>query len=216
LVLLALLLYRYRHKRRVQAFLHKFTPFKVSPYTDLEKKRSSMGAGLLFTDGSHGDVLMHEKRSSLGYGTILPAPVTHPDPAAARPERTDGPAPLITALPNRRPGSPISPFDVSPLSSGFPQSPPPTVPRRSSQDSIGGISIASSGIFSPSLLSWPMPPSAAPSIGTSPPASSHGNLADLAAKYKPLEPTKPMTPTASMAAAKPATPSNWKKPPGWD
>jgi hypothetical protein len=61
-----------------------------------------------------------------------------------------------------------------------------------------------------------MPPSAAPSVGTSPPASSHGNLAELAARYKPLEPTKPMTPTTSMAAPKPATPSNWKKPPGWD
>lgn len=218
LVLLALLLYRNRHKRRVQAFLTKFTPFKMSGYTDLDRKRSSMGGGLLFTDGYHGDALMNEKRSSLGYGTGLPPPVTHPNPATTRPERPDGPPQLITTFGNRRPGSPISPFEVSPLSANFPQSPPPTVPRRSSQDSLGGISIASSGIFSPSLLSWPMPPSGAPSVTTSPPPTSHGNqLAELAAKYQPMTPTKPMTPTGNfMAPSQPATPSNWQKPPGWD
>jgi hypothetical protein len=243
LVLLALLLYRYRRTRRVQAFLAKCTPFKVAPYSDLEKQRSSMGADLLFTDGHHGDVFLssNEKRHSLGYGTILPPPpVTQPDRTASRPlERPDGPlpAPLITAaLPRsqQRPGSPMSPFDVSPMSPGFPQSPPPTVgPRRSSQDSLGGISIASSGIFSPSLLSWPMPPS----TGTSPPSTSHANhsssnshgtnnntnnLAELQAKYKPLTPSRPTTGGNGGVVAKPmtpvtpASPSNWKKPPGWD
>lgn len=218
-MLLALLLYRYRHKRRVQAFLTKFTPFKTSAYTDIEKKRSSMGADLLFTDGYHGDALMNEKRSSFGYGTVLPAPVTHPNPATTRPERPDGPPPLITTFGNRRPDSPISPFEVSPLSINFPQSPPPTVPRRSSQDSLGGISIASSGIFSPSLLSWPMPPSGPPSVGTAtPPATSHGHqLSELAAKYKPMIPTKPMTPTGKqITSSQPATPSNWQKPAGWE
>ncbi len=217
-VLLALLLYRYRHKRRVQAFLNKCTPFKVSAYTDSEKKRSSMGASLLFTGGYHGDALMNEKQSTVGYGAILPAPVTHPDPAAARPQRADGPALLITTLGTRRPDSPLtSPFEVSPFSDGFPQSPPPTVPRRSSQDSLGGISIASSDIFSPSLLSWPMPPSSgAERAGSSRPPSSH--LSDLAAKYQPLTPTKPMTPSGRpRTPSQPATPSsNWQKPPGWD
>ena len=225
-VLLALILYKYRHKRRVQAFLNKFTPFKVAAYSDLEKKRSSMGAGLLFTDGYHGDALMNEKRTSLGYGAILPAPVTHPDPAAARPERPDGPPQLTTAFSNRRPGSPISPFEVSPVSAEFPRSPPPTVPRRASQDSLGGVSIASSSVFSPSLLSWPSPPSGTQSVmslppSTShgmPPSTSHGNLAQLAAKYQPLTPTKPpMTPTGNPGmSSQPVTPSNWQKPSGWD
>ncbi|AEO68357.1 uncharacterized protein THITE_128078 [Thermothielavioides terrestris NRRL 8126] len=172
-----------------------------------------MGAGLLFTDGHHGDVLMNEKRTSIGYGTLLPSPVTHPSPTAARAERPDVPPPLVTTVPARRPESPMSPFEVSPMSPGFPQTPPPTVPRRSSQDSVGGISIASSGVFSPSLLSWPMPPSAAPSAGTSPPTTSHGNVADLAARYKPMTPTKPTTPMKPVA---PPTPSNWKKPADWD
>lgn len=222
LVFLALFLYKYRRTRRVQAFLSRFTPFTVAPYTDLEKKRSSMGAGLLFTDGYHGDVLMDEKRHSIGYGTILAPPLTHPDRATTRPERADAPPPLITTLPqHRRPGSPISPFEMSPMSPGFPQSPPHATvgPRRSSQDSLGGISIASSGIFSPSLMSWPMPPST--TGGSSPPTTSHGpgeqpttNLADLAARYKPLTPTtKPSTPAR---LATPATPSNWQKPAGWD
>ena len=228
-MLLALVLYKYRHKRRVQAFLNKYTPFKVSAYSDLEKKRSSMGAGLLFTDGYHGDALMNEKRSSLGYGAILPTPVTQPDPAAARPERSDGPPQLVTSfISSNRPGSPISPFEVSPLSAEFPRSPPPTVPRRSSQDSLGGVSIASSSVFSPSLLSWPIPPSGTQSMMSLPPSSSqgmplppsssHGNLSQLAAKYQPLTPTRPpMTPTNNPSMlSQPATPSNWKKPAGWD
>jgi hypothetical protein len=73
-VLLALFLYRYRHRRRVQAFLTKYTPFKVAPYTDLERKRSSLGAGLLFTDGCHGDALMTEKRGTVDYGAFSPRP----------------------------------------------------------------------------------------------------------------------------------------------
>jgi hypothetical protein len=228
LVLLALLLYKYRYKRHVQAFLGKVTPFRISPYTKSEKKRSSMGAGLLFTNGYHGVTLINEKRS-----TNLPAPVTYPDPAATRPESPDGPPQLITTLGNRRPSSPISPFYVSPLSIGFPQIPAPTVPRRSSQESLGSISItssdilspflqtvphrssrdslssiASSGIFSLSLLSWPVPPSVAPSVGTSPPAtsSSHINLSELAACYKPLTPLKPTTPMQPMTPVQPATP----------
>jgi hypothetical protein len=221
LVLLALLLYRYRRTRRVQAFLNKYTPFKATPYTETEKKRSSMGAGLLFTDGCHGDALMTEtNRGTLGYGTMQPSPVAHPNPTVARPERADGPPQLvIAALPTRRPGSPTSPFEVSPLSSTFPQSPPRAVaPRRTSQDSLGGISIASSGVFSPSLLSWPAPPSGAPSVMTSPPASSHGNISDLAAKYKPMTPTPmtPITPTQPFPPRSPVSPSNWQKPSGWD
>ena len=221
LVLLALLLYRYRRTRRVQAFLNKYTPFKATPYTENEKKRSSMGAGLLFTDGCHGDALMTEtNRGTVGYGTMQPSPVAHPNPTVARPERADGPPQLvIAALPTRRPGSPASPFEVSPLSSTFPQSPPRAVaPRRTSQDSLGGISIASSGVFSPSLLSWPAPPSGAPSVMTSPPASSHGNISDLAAKYKPMTPTPmaPMTPTQPLPPRSPVSPSNWQKPSGWD
>jgi hypothetical protein len=209
-VLLALLLYRYRRKRRVQAFLTKFTPFKVSPYTDDERKRSSMGAGLLFTDGYHGDALMQDKRSTLGYGSILPPPVTQPNPAAARPERSDGPPQIVTSFATRRPGSPTSPFDVSPLSDNFPQSPAPIVARRSSQDSLGGVSIASSGVFSASLLTWPVPPSGAASVVTSPPSSSHENISELAARWKPMTPTKPTSPT------EPLTPSNWQRPDGWD
>ncbi len=228
-MLLALVLYKYRHKRRVQAFLNKFTPFKVAAYSDLEKKRSSMGAGLLFTDGYHGDALMAEKRSSLGYGAIFPPPVTHPDPAAARAERPDGPPQLVTSfISSNRASSLISPFEVSPLSAEFPRSPPPTVPRRASQDSLGGVSIASSSVFSPSLLSWPVPPSGTQSVmslppsssqGTSfPPSSSHGNLSQLAAKYQPLTPTRPpMTPSNNTPMpSQPVTPSNWQKPPGWD
>ncbi len=219
-MLLALILYRYRHKRRVQAFLNKCTPFKVSGYSDLEKQRSSMGAGLLFTDGYHGDALMNEKPATPSYSAILAAPVTLPNPAASRPERSDGPPQIVTTFSARRPNSPISPFEVSPMSANFPQSPPATaaVPRRSSQDSLGGLSIASSGIFSPSLLSWPMPPpSGTESAMSSPPPTSHGNLSELAAKYQPLTPTKPMTPPSKPTTPNyPATQSNWQKPPGWD
>ncbi|KAJ4291259.1 hypothetical protein N0V88_006260 [Collariella sp. IMI 366227] len=75
-VLIALLLYKYRHKRHIHAFLARFT--KASPYSDLKRKRSSMGGGLLFTDGHHGDALIMseaEKRmSSFGYGTPLLTP----------------------------------------------------------------------------------------------------------------------------------------------
>ncbi|KAL2192545.1 hypothetical protein P885DRAFT_64819 [Corynascus similis CBS 632.67] len=221
LVLLALILYKYRRNRRVQSFLNRYTPFKTSAYTDLERKRSSLGAGLLFTDGCHGDALMQETRGALGYGTMLAAAVALPHPAATPRERPVSPPQIATTtLPARRPGSPLSPFEVSPLSAHFPATPPPAVARRTSQDSVGGISIASSGVFSPSLLSWPAPPSAAPSIMTSPPASSQGNLADLAAKYKPMTPTKPTEQSNRTSIPRvsptPASPSNWQKPPGWD
>ena len=219
LVLLALLLYKYRYKRRVQGFLGKFPRVSVSSYTKWEKKRSSMGESLLFTDGYHGEALMNEK-----WGTDRPAAVTYPDLAAnTRPKSIDSAPPLITTLGKRKRSSPISPFYFSPLSMGFPQTPPPTVPRRrSSQDSQESVSItssdnvvfspfaqtpregscreslvtiASSDIFSPSLLSWPAPPSVAPSVATSPPgtSSSQANLAELAARYRPLTPTKLVT-----------------------
>lgn len=229
LVLLALLVYTNRRRPRVHAFLVKYMPFKVSPYSDLQRKRSSLGADLLFTDGSHGDALMTEHRGGAGYGTMVP-PVTQPSRAAARPERFDGPPQITTTIVSGRPNSPTNPFDVSPLSPDFPQSPPPVIPaRRTSQDSVGGISIASSGVFSPSLLSWPVPPSGSTSTGPSPPPSSHEhltNLADLQAKYKPLTPTtKPVTPVSPVGSAFPVMPvspptpvnrSNWTKPPGWD
>lgn len=202
--MLALLLYKYRHTRRVQKFLNKFTPIKTSPYTKAERNRSSMGGGLLFSDGSHGDALMTEKTGAHHYGTILPA---EPNPTAARPERGDALPPIITTFANKRPSSPISPFEVSPLSATFPKSPAPAVAKRSSQESLGGVSIASSGIFSASMLSFPMPPSAAPSFQSSPPTTSHGSsyLADLASLYHQPQ-----------QASKPATPSNWQKPVGWD
>lgn len=196
------MLYRYRRKPRVQAFLTKFTPFKISPYTRAERDRSSIGAGLLFTDGCHGDALMTEKTHTLGYGTILP---TEPDRTAARPERGDALPPIITTFAHNRSCSPTSPFEVSPLSVTFPRSPAPAVPRRSSQESLGGASIASSGIFSASMLSFPMPPSSAPSFHNSPPPTSHDPFADPALRYhQPVQ------------SSKPATPSNWKKPEGWD
>lgn len=222
LALVALLLFRSRRNRRVNAFLARFSFLKPSPYSRMDK-RSSMGADLLFTDGHHGDALMNEKRSTLyGTTTIIATqpdsnPLTHPNPTAARPERVlDSPPPLIPGLPSKRFSTPRNPFEDPPESfAGLPQSPPPTVaPRRASQESIGGASIASSGIFSPSLLSWPMPPSSSAGSGkSSPPSTSHGpggnknNLAELAAKYQPLTPTKSWTP---------ATPSNWIKPGGWD
>ncbi|KAL2021890.1 hypothetical protein VTK56DRAFT_6485 [Thermocarpiscus australiensis] len=196
LVLLALLLYRYRRTRRVQTFLIKFAPFKISPYTKAEKKRSSMGAGLLFSCAGPGESPMNEKRSTLDYGTILPAPVTQPNPARAPPERPDAPLLDAALVSNKRSSTPVSPFldDASPLSPGFPKSPSPTVPRRSSQDSVGAASVASSGMFSPSLVDWPMPPSAAPSIMSSPPSTSHGPLPEFAPRFQLMSFSKPGTP----------------------
>ncbi len=221
LVLVALLLYKYRYKRHVQAFLGKFGPSWISPSTKWAAKRSSIGAGLLFANGCHADRLMNEKWSS-----NLPTQVTYPDPAATRPESIESLSSFhITALGNRKRSSRDGLFYFSPLSMGFPQTPPPTVPRRS-QESLESvsitssdvlmspflqtvhdrsgreslISIASSGIFSPSLLSWPAPPSAAPGIGASPPPTSgpQTDLSELAARYKSLTPTKlctrPLTP----------------------
>ena len=231
LVLLALLLYKYRYKHHVQAFLGKVTPFEISPYTKWERKRLSVGAGLLFSDGYHGDTLMGEK-----WSTGLPAPVTYPDPAATRLESPDAPPRPITTLGNKSRSSLVNLFYVSPLSMRFPQTPPPTVSRGSSQEILESvsisssdilispflqtlpdrsnreslISIASSGVFSPSLLSWPGPPSVAPSVGTSPSATSgsQSNLSGLAARYKPLTPTKPATPMQLMRPVQPATPPN--------
>lgn len=171
----------------MQAFLAKYTPFKILPYTKSDKKRSSMGDGLLFSDGQHGDALMNEKTSAFGYGTILPAPVTQPNPAVSRPQRADAPPPLVITTASKRSSSPVSPFEVSPLSGEFPASPAPAIPRRSSQDSMGGVSIASSGILSPSLLSWPLPPSSAPTPRSSPPTTSHGYLNNMTDRYQSIE-----------------------------
>ncbi|KAL2260374.1 hypothetical protein VTK26DRAFT_5615 [Humicola hyalothermophila] len=280
LVLLALLLYRYRHTRRVRSFLARFSPSGLTGYTRFERKRSSMGNSLLFSDGSHGDALLNEKRASsfagitLNYGTttapttILPAPVTHPttNTSMYRPDLhhrrpADAPPPLITSfgiIPspatkgkggsgsssnnnNKRASTPISPLEVSPLSAVFPRSPKPTAAvaaKRSSQDSSvssDGVSIASSGIFSASMLSWPMPPS----LPSSPPGSSRstatgggglygagsgGFLGDWGA---------PVTSSSGgqggggggcyahpqvqqQSVVRPPTPSNWQKPVGWD
>ncbi|KAK4173343.1 hypothetical protein QBC36DRAFT_336058 [Triangularia setosa] len=246
LLILIALLYRYRRTRRVQAFLTKCTPFKIAPYTKKEKKRSSMGNGLLFSDvGDAADSAMYEKRGSLNYGTTttttttnLPvaaaSSVTHPTPAAAPPLRLDSPPLLDLSLMDKRASSPTSQLliDFSPLTPGLPTVPSPTIPRRSSQDSIGAASIASSGVFSPSLISWPMPPSTAPSIAaTSRPTT---------AQWPPLQPesvpavppvvlsqtSAPSRPTTggshryslmpTIKPSQPALPSNWVKPKGWD
>ena len=68
LLVLALLLYKYRYKDRVRGFLDKFTPFGVAPYTQLDKKRSSLDQDLLFTDrDDHGGVssAMSEKHPNV-------------------------------------------------------------------------------------------------------------------------------------------------------
>ena len=229
LVLVALLLYKYRYKRHVQAFLGKLGPSWISPSTKWAAKRSSIGADLLLANGCHADRLMNDKWSS-----NLPTQVTYLDSAASRPESIEILSSFhITALGNRKRSSRGGLFYVSPLSMGFPQTPPTTVPCRS-QESLESvsitssdvlmspflqtvhdrsgreslISIASSGIFSRSLLSWPAPPSAAPSIGASPPPTTgpQTDLSELAARYKSLTPTKlctwPLTPVG------PSTPPN--------
>ncbi|KAK0630501.1 hypothetical protein B0T17DRAFT_490190 [Bombardia bombarda] len=187
-----------------------------------------MGAGLLFgggggggddhDDGAHYD----EKRTTLNYGSILPSPVTHPNPTVARsPKHADGPLVLDVGVANGR-TTPDSLFnDPSPMSPFFPKSPSPVMQHnpRSSQDSLGAVSIASSGVFSPSMISWPMPPSTAPSIKTttSPPTTSHG-LSPIVS-YEPMPPVKsvkPVTPRTPKSPMGPLPPSNWEKPPGWE
>lgn len=160
-----------------------------------------MGNGLLFSDvGDCRDSAMYfgnEKRRTLNYGnTTLPAPVTHPSPTVAR-SRSRSPPPVLDMSIIDRPNSQLL-IDFAPLTPGFPRSPSPTlsIPRRSSQDSVtSGTSIASSGVMSPSLLSWPMPPSTAPSVKATPPSTSHGprfslmpSLVDLSLKVPSLQP----------------------------
>ncbi|KAG7291978.1 hypothetical protein NEMBOFW57_002007 [Staphylotrichum longicolle] len=211
----AVLLYRY--KRHVQSFLGRLNPFQTSPYAKLQKKRSSLEAGLLFTDGCHGDTWMNEKRNSThsrhsrhSRHSVCSAAITYPSSAAVRPASPDSPPALLSTAGNRRPGTPLDPLRSV-------QVPRPTVPRPSSQDSFGSISIASSGLFSPffapaphrssqeslgsssiassgvfshTMLSGPMSPSTVPSPGTSPPGTAKSPLSELATKYKPLTPTR--------------------------
>jgi len=233
LVLVALLLYKYRYRRHVKAFLGKvLRTFRTSPYTRSEKKRSSIGTDLLFTDGGHERTSMHQK-----WSMSLPAPVTHPDPAGTRPESPDdAPSPISTSQ-NKGPSGPSSLFCVSSSPTGLPQTPPPTVPRQSSHKSLESISItssdislsflphtasdrscreslislASSGVFSSFMLSWAAPPSVAPSVATPSPArsSDQRNLSELAARYRPLTPMKPTTsmqPRGPITSVQPETP----------
>ena len=205
---MALLLYKYRYKGRVQDFLAKFTPVKRAPYSQRGKKRSSIGQDLLFTDGCHGDSIMNQT-------STLPPPVTHPSRSSLQP-------PLSPTAPRSTKWTPTPPLrllqQVSPLTQTFPRSPPPTLPphrfsqdsqdslnstissfspslllpitapftrRRPSQDSLeSGVSVASSGVLSPSLLSWPVP---LPPAGVS---QEGGLLRALAVKYQPLAPTR--------------------------
>lgn len=211
-MILMALLYKYRKHRRVQTILIKFTPFPISPYTKSEKKRSSMGAGLLFWDERDpNEAAMAEKRQSQpNYGSVLPPPVTQPSPTTAPlSQRREGPPVLEIALgKNSRPETPQGDRVVSPLSTGFPRTPSPTMPSpRSSVSSVGALSIASSGVLSPSLFSWPMPPST-PGSMVSPPTSSHGQVsatADKTARYIPVPGRSPQ----------PAQPSNWQRPANW-
>lgn len=219
-LVLFILLFKYRRHPKVQNFLIKYTPLKVAAYTKRDKKRSSMGKGLLYEDepSSPTTPTMQEKGKAVNYGTILPAPVTQPNPTACRsPTKTDQtPPPLIdTSIPGAATGagigagasvrSPRSPtpdgcghsmFERSPtgMSDYFPQPPSPTHSNhsrdaRNSVDSLGGVSIASSGIFSPSM-GWPVPPSTADSatVASSKPSTSHSQVNP----FHPLEPTPPM------------------------
>ncbi|KAK3317288.1 hypothetical protein B0T19DRAFT_289029 [Cercophora scortea] len=201
LLILLALLYRYRRTPRVQALLTKYTPFKISPYTPTEKKRSSMGKGLLLFDRDHEPSDSHslytenEKRNTLtNYGTLS---VTHPTPTASRPGQLPAIDTDLALSQTRMNGTPTTATAINspgPYASFYPRSPSPTMqmisPRTSqgsfsgmsiassasisSQGSLGGVSIASSAVFSPSLISWPMPPSTAASSLKSPPTTSHG------------------------------------------
>jgi len=228
LLILLALVYKYRRHRRVQTILIKYTPFNVSPYSKSEKKRSSMGADLLFWDDREPN--MEEKgqnqnrqsirqslrqsfrQSRFDYGSTLPGPVTLPNPTATPvSKRSDGPPVLNLTLTNTRPETPTQnrgsgDFVVSPMSANFPRSPSPTFSSpRNSQGSLGGVSIASSGVISPSLFSWPMPPSTSGSVMGSPPVTSHGyaSSTDRTPRFK------------SMRSPQPAPPSNWQRPENW-
>lgn len=195
------LLYKYRRTAPVQNFLIKCTPLKVAAYTKRDKRRSSMGKGLLYEDDEPSSPTMTEKGKKIDYGTILPAPVTQPNPTACRsPTKATQPPVLDTTHGARSPTSPDgsghNPFERSSTGSGmsdfFPQPPSPTHSNhsrdaRNSIDSLGGVSIASSGIFSASM----MPPSTACSNNSStswasPPSTSHSQ----ANPFQPLHPPR--------------------------
>ncbi|KAM7219646.1 hypothetical protein V8F06_005027, partial [Rhypophila decipiens] len=218
LVLLALL-YKYRRTRRVQSFLHKFTPFKVAPYSKLDRKRSSMGSDLMFGCRGEEEPYSDEKRPwSTNYGSMHATPftdVTHPPVVARRSLRHDGPPVLdidISLANSTRSASPTSDFEPSPLSPSYPNMQTPPAARhspRSSQDTVGGFSIASSGVFNPSLISWPIPPSTANSAMSPPGTANTANTYDTGpiivgrstpTRYKPIQP---------------APPSNWQRPKDW-
>ncbi|KAK3376415.1 hypothetical protein B0T24DRAFT_218934 [Lasiosphaeria ovina] len=173
-----------------------------------------MGKGLLFWDNNDGGGgILSEKRNTLNYGsTTLPGTVTPPNPTAARRSLTrttnDGPPFIDLKIAGSKTPTPSSPFCVSPMSPIFPRSPSPTKSNnpRSSQDSLGGVSIASSGVMSPSLMSWPVPPSTANSAHSSPPptAVSERHPEKRPPRYQPMPPP-----------SRPAKPSNWKKPAEW-
>ncbi|KAK3400636.1 hypothetical protein B0T20DRAFT_347823 [Sordaria brevicollis] len=207
-LILFALLFKYRRTARVQNFLIKFTPLKVAAYTKRDKKRSSMGKGLLYEDepSSPTSPTMQEKGKGINYGTILPAPVTQPTPTACRSstKATHEPPVLDTTHGTGSPRSPTpdshSIFERAPtgMSDYFIQPPSPTHSNhsgrdaRNSVDSLGGVSIASSGIFSPSMMSWPMPPPStadSASITTSPPNTSYSQATH---HFQPLQPTPPL------------------------
>lgn len=217
LLILLALLYKYRRTRRVQSFLIKFTPLKISPYSKLDRKRSSMGSELMFGCRGEGPYTDEKRPWSMNYGSMNTAPtaVTQPNPVAARRSlRNDGPPTLeldISLANTERAASPTSQFEPSPLSPCFPnmRTPPPARRSpRSSQDSAGGLSIASSGVFNPSIATWPVPSSTANSVPGSPPSTA--NTYDTGpiivgrstpTRYKPVQP---------------AQPSNWQRPQNWE
>lgn len=203
-LILFALLFKYRRTARVQNFLTKYTPLKVAAYTKRDKKRSSMGKGLLYEDEptSPTSPTMQEKGKAINYGTILPAPVTQPTPTVCRSPTKATQVPPVLDTTHGSPRSPTpdphSMFERSPtgMSDYFIQPPSPTHSNhsgrdaRNSVDSLGGVSIASSGIFSASMMGWSMPPSTADSASSraSPPSTSYSQ----ATQFQPLQPTPPM------------------------
>jgi len=170
-----------------------------------------MGADLLFWDKQDPNDMSEMRKSQLNYGSMLPPPVTQPSRTTAPlSQRREGPPVLELALGNSRPQTPdaVSPVSAGP---GYPRSPSPVLPSpRSSVSSMGAASIASSGVISPSLFSWPMPPSTSGSMA-SPPGTSHGVGSAASAAGKTSRFHRPIT----AQAPQPAQPSNWQKPANW-
>ncbi|KAK4225202.1 hypothetical protein QBC38DRAFT_483522 [Podospora fimiseda] len=194
LLILLALLYRYRQTRQIQALRSKVKPFKLTPpYSKREKKRSSMGNGLLFSDiGDCRDWTLYEKRCRSDYGTLV-SPVAHPSPTMPRSPRSDyGPLVLDLSFLD-------TPSSRAALLPDSPSCPSPVVAaRRSSQSSFGGSSVASSEVMSPALISWPTPPSTA--SGPKP------NMSAGRPKY---------TLMPRVTSGPGVMPSNWVKPPDW-